>query len=189
MLETLERLEIRATFFVIGRHVQASPKLLQQVHEAGHLIANHTYDHSHTGYLHSTQYWLDQIERTGSAVEAVVGVRPRFFRTPMGVRTWRTTAAVRQSGVTLVTWTRRALDGLPTTADEICKRLLPGAAAGDILLLHDGIEPGAKRNPQATVEALPRIASALREQQLMPVRLDKLLGVSPYLPRAPLAGV
>ena len=97
----------------------------------------------------------------------------------MGVRTWRTTGAARDAGLTFITWTRRALDGLPATAEHICDRLIPTAAAGDILLLHDGIENGAKRNPQATVEAIPRIVAALRQRGLEPVRLDELLATKP----------
>jgi peptidoglycan/xylan/chitin deacetylase (PgdA/CDA1 family) len=174
VLELLAKLNVKATFFVIGKHVQQHPALLRQVQSAGHLIANHTFDHPHHGYLSGSRYWMDQIEKTNRVIEDAVGERPVYFRSPMGVRTWRTTGAVHAAGMSFVTWTRRALDGLPTTADRIVQRMVCGAAAGDILLLHDGIEAGAKRVPQATIDALPRILSALRESGLEPVRLDEL---------------
>jgi peptidoglycan/xylan/chitin deacetylase (PgdA/CDA1 family) len=175
VLDALDKLNVKATFFVIGQHAEKCPQLLKKVHDAGHLIANHTFGHSHYGYLHGAAYWRDQIEKTNAVIQAVTGYRPTFFRSPMGVRTFRTTGEVRRQGMTFVTWSKRALDGLPTTADQICERLLPSAAAGDIYLLHDGIEAGANRNPQATVEAIPRIVSALRERGLEPVRLDELV--------------
>jgi peptidoglycan/xylan/chitin deacetylase (PgdA/CDA1 family) len=175
VLDALEKLKVKATFFAIGRHAVAHPQLLRKVHDAGHLIANHTFDHSHYGYLRGVAYWREQIEKTNAAIEVVTGYRPTFFRSPMGVRTFRTTSAVREEKMTFVTWSRRALDGLPTTADQICHRLLPCASAGDIFLLHDGVEAGAKRSPAATVEAIPRIVEGVRQRGLEPVRLDELL--------------
>jgi peptidoglycan/xylan/chitin deacetylase (PgdA/CDA1 family) len=175
VLAALAAVNAKATFFVIGKHVQQFPDILKRTHDAGHLIANHTFDHSHYMFLRGTEYWCQQIDKTNRAVEAVIGGRPRYFRSPMGVRTWRATRPLREAGQVFVTWSQRALDGLPTTADQICDRLIPATRPGDILVLHDGIEAGYKRNPAATVEAIPRIVSALRSRGIEAVRLDELL--------------
>jgi peptidoglycan/xylan/chitin deacetylase (PgdA/CDA1 family) len=175
VLTALAAVKTKATFFVIGNHVRRFPELLKRVHDAGHLIANHTFDHPHNMFLRGTRFWREQIESTNCEIEKVIGAKPKYFRSPMGVRTWRAARPLRESGQVFVTWSLRALDGLPTTAEQICDRLIPHTKAGDILVLHDGIEPGYKRNPEATVQAIPRIVAALRSRGLEPVRLDELL--------------
>jgi hypothetical protein len=71
-------------------------------------------------------------------------------------------------------------DGLRTTADNIVRRV-GRAGAGDIVVLHDGIEPNSpRRDPAATLAALPTILGAWRDAQLPAERLDTLLGVPGY---------
>jgi peptidoglycan/xylan/chitin deacetylase (PgdA/CDA1 family) len=88
---------------------------------------------------------------------------------------------VQQRGQVMVTWTRRALDGIPTTTDRIVHRLAPAAQAGDILALHDGVEPHIRRNQQPTVAAIRPLVQGLRDRGLQLVRLDELLGRPGYL--------
>jgi peptidoglycan/xylan/chitin deacetylase (PgdA/CDA1 family) len=180
VLDVLKSLGVPATFFVIGRNAAASPGLLRRIDAEGHLIGNHSYDHSHYGFFRGRRYWEDQLERTSATVAGVIGKRPRLFRPPIGVRTWRVTRAVRRGGYSLVNWSRRGYDGVPTTAERVRERLVGRTVAGDIVLLHDGTEPGGERNPAATVEALPAIVASARDRGLSWVRLDELIGVEPY---------
>src|SRR4029079_1730048 len=45
VLALLQRLDVRATFCVIGRQAAAHPHLVAAVAGAGHAVANHTYTH------------------------------------------------------------------------------------------------------------------------------------------------
>jgi peptidoglycan/xylan/chitin deacetylase (PgdA/CDA1 family) len=183
ILDVLKSLGVPAAFFVIGRNVDSAPGIVRRAFDDGHLIGNHSYDHSHSGFLHGTRYWNDQLERTTAAVARVTGSRPRFFRPPIGVRTWRTMRAVSRGGNILVNWSKRGYDGLASaTADSICERLVGRLETGDIVLLHDGVEPGGRRNPAATVAALTGIIASARDRGLQWVRLDRLLGVDGYSP-------
>src|SRR5687767_8340793 len=47
VLEILADAGVAAAFFVIGVNCRRSPALLRQIHDAGHLVGNHTFDHSH----------------------------------------------------------------------------------------------------------------------------------------------
>ena len=86
----------------------------------------------------------------------------------------------RRVGLTTVTWTRKARDTRPTTTDEILKRLCL-TQPGEILLMHDGIEPhGTPRDPSATCDALLPLIRSLRERGIEPTRLDELIAVAPY---------
>lgn len=84
LLELWDRLGVQGTVFVVG-HDAAQPdgaQLVRSLHEAGHEIANHSYEHE--PWLH--RYPLDQltsdIARTEEAIVAAGAPRPRGFRGP-----------------------------------------------------------------------------------------------------------
>jgi peptidoglycan/xylan/chitin deacetylase (PgdA/CDA1 family) len=180
VLDELAKADARATFFVIGVNAERHPDLLRRIHNEGHAIANHSWHHSHFCAMGMTKYWEREIRRTDELIHSIIGQTPTMFRPPMGVKTWHTTAAVRRQGSTLVTWSRRAVDGIPTTSQRILERFSP-AAGGDILLLHDGVEPYAPHHDRdATIAAIRPLVASLREKKLMPIRLDELLKIPPY---------
>jgi peptidoglycan/xylan/chitin deacetylase (PgdA/CDA1 family) len=184
VLDALRAADAKATFFVIGVNVRAHPQLLRRIHDEGHLIANHSFRHSHYGVMRTFPYWFREIGQTEDVVRSELRLRTALFRPPMGVKTWQTARAARELGHTVVTWSRRAIDGLPTSADRIVARLA-GAGDGEILLLHDGVEPHAPhRDRSATVEAIAPLIRSLRARNLTPVRLDELLGLPGYQSRA-----
>ena len=45
LLRILHRLQVPATFFMVGERVTAAPALARKVERAGYLIANHSYHH------------------------------------------------------------------------------------------------------------------------------------------------
>src|SRR4051812_42851972 len=45
LLELLDRHNVRATFFLIGRYVQQRPHIVRELVAAGHVIGNHTFTH------------------------------------------------------------------------------------------------------------------------------------------------
>jgi len=180
VLDALAGLGVKATFFCIGANARRSPGIVRRMHDEGHVVGNHTFDHSHYGVMRRDRYWERQVGETDALLTSILGVKPALFRPPMGMRTWHVTRAVRRYGYTLVTWTRRAMDGFPTTPERIVKRLAAPTAAGDILILHDGVEPNHKRDPEASVAAVAPLVRALRERGLEPATLEELTGVRPY---------
>lgn len=178
ILDLLAKENVKATFFVIGRRAEEHPDLLRRIHEEGHVIGNHTYDHPTHGWARGTGYWRHQIEMTDAVVERTVGLRPGFFRPPMGIKTWFTARAARRH--TVIGWTRRGFDGVVTTPQRVVARLVPHTRPGDILLLHDGVSPQSRRDPMVTVNALRPLIQRLRSRGLEPVRLDLLTGLQPY---------
>ena len=104
----------------------------------------------------------------------------------MGVKTGFIMGAARRRGKAVVTWSRRALDGIATTTERILHRLVPHARAGDVLLLHDGVEPRSHRDPRHTVAALKPLILRLRDRGLAPAPLDDFLSLPAYA-KAPTA--
>jgi peptidoglycan/xylan/chitin deacetylase (PgdA/CDA1 family) len=178
ILDVLEELNVRATFFVIGKVAERNARLLLRIHEEGHIIGNHSFDHVGLGFLHGEDFWREQIERTDGVIERVIGLRPRLFRPPLGIKTWLTARAARTH--TVVTWNRRGMDGIATRPQRILSRVIPRARGGDIIALHDGVSPQSRRDPMVTVEAVRPLIAGLRDRGIEPVRLDELAALEPY---------
>jgi peptidoglycan/xylan/chitin deacetylase (PgdA/CDA1 family) len=179
ILDVLGELDVRAAFFVIGRNAQRHPRLVERMHAEGHVVGNHTHDHSHYGLFRRDGYWKRQVEQTDEQVRQILGVRPALFRPPMGIKTSHIMKAAKAAGHKVVTWTRRAFDGVGTSSSRIVTRLAC-SEPGEILMLHDGVEPNARRDPAPTVAAVRPLMARLRERGLEPRRLDEMLGMNAY---------
>jgi peptidoglycan/xylan/chitin deacetylase (PgdA/CDA1 family) len=183
VLDALAELDVKAAFFVVGRNALQFPDLVARMHADGHVVGNHTLDHAHFGLFRRRRYWENQLARTDAIIHQIIGRRPAMFRPPMGIKTWHIAKAAGTSRHTTVTWSRRAYDGLGTSWQKIVRRLGPTSEPGDILLLHDGVEPNApRRDPSATIAALRPLVQTLRSRGLEPRPLDELLGLPAYQP-------
>lgn len=83
ILDALERLDVHATFFLLGSEVERYPWVARLVAERGHEIAVHGHWHrNHLGRsARSVRY---DLARAVGAIEEVVGQRPTWFRPPTG---------------------------------------------------------------------------------------------------------
>ena len=171
ILGILRQYDVPAAFFVVGSNVIRWPDVLRRIDAAGHTIGNHTFDHAYHGIIRGPRYWREQVAKTDEAIEQTIGRRTTLFRPPMGFKSLPIKWAVKRHGHRVVTWSRRARDGVRTTSERIIDRV-SDAAAGDIILLHDGVAPGKHRDPTPTVEALPRVIETLRERGLSFVSLE-----------------
>lgn len=77
-------LEIRATFFAIGRDVSRAKngQRLRALHEAGHEIGNHTFNHLYDLTRRDQSVQVHEVRAGADAIEAAVGRRPVGFRAP-----------------------------------------------------------------------------------------------------------
>jgi peptidoglycan/xylan/chitin deacetylase (PgdA/CDA1 family) len=185
ILDLLAEMRVKVAFFVIGQNARRWPELVRRMDAEGHIVANHTFDHAHLGLFGGSRYWKKQLAMTGDLIEKIIGKRPALFRPPMGIRTRPVHVAARAAGLSVITWTRRAIDGIQAQTPEILDRLVAPSQPGEILLLHDGIDPSITRwtDPArtATIEAIRPLVNGLRQRGLEPQRLDQLLGIEPYL--------
>ena len=181
VMRVLERHDVPASFFCIGLNAAAHPALLREVHEAGHLIANHSYDHAVHGAFHGRRYWVDQIQHTNDAIEQAIGRVPRFFRPPMGIKTPRVLDAPKQLGMVTVNWSNRGFDTVVKQPSKVAKRVTRNLAPGGVVLLHDGMVPGLSRRVPTAAEALPEIIESARAMGYSFDRLDRVLDQPGYI--------
>jgi peptidoglycan-N-acetylglucosamine deacetylase len=164
ILDVLQREEVPATFFVLGRHAERWPELVRRMADDGHQLANHGYWHRKL-HRRSPAYVRDDLTRgTEAIVRASGGVRPRHFRAPHGFRSPWVTPIASSLGQRTVGWSLGVWDSARPGADEIARRAIRGMHAGSILLLHDGDGYDADGDRMQTAEALPHIIDGLRER-------------------------
>lgn len=157
LLRILKELNVKATFFMIGRNVDEWPELARLSHEEGFEIANHTYSHARLATL-SEEAIRDELVKGADAVERATGVRPTYFRPPGGEYDDRVIKIVRELGMTMVLWTADAGDYTTVTGnpseDAIKAKVLRYIKPGAIVIMHDPM-------PES-LRALPSIVTTLR---------------------------
>ncbi|HEX7184251.1 MAG TPA: polysaccharide deacetylase family protein [Thermoanaerobaculia bacterium] len=172
VLDLLDRHGARATFFCIGRRVEAAPEIVAEIARRGHQVENHTWSHPHAFSCYPPGAQRREIRRTQEAVERATGRRPGFFRAPAGFRNLFLDRELWSAGLTLAAWTRRGFDTVERDPEKVAARLLRGLAAGDVLLLHDGGSVARDRHGRPVVlEALPRVLDAMAARGLRSVPL------------------
>ncbi len=149
LLDTLRRLDLKATFFVIGRNAEAYPYFVRDLVAQGHELGNHTYHHVRLPGL-PEEAIREEILACSEVLLRLTGQSPRYFRPPGGRYDRTVLAVARELGLTTVFWTDDPGDyaGLPPQVLEA--RLAAHLRPGGIVLLHD--------NVRATLEVLPAFA-------------------------------
>ena len=165
ILDTLKHLDVKATFFVLGRHADQWPELVRRMATEGHQLGNHGWFHRKL-HRRSPGYVRDDLTRGTESIERASGVRPRHFRAPHGFRNPWVTPIASSLGQRTVGWSLGVWDSARPGADEIVRRSLEGLSAGSILLLHDGDGYDENGDRMQTADALPRIIEGLRARGL-----------------------
>src|SRR5207302_10177891 len=136
VLDVLEELNVRVTFFLVGEQVRRSPALARDVLARGHEVACHGYHHRNHLARTPADTHAD-LTRARALIEDVCGVGIGWFRPPYGVfnmTSWRTAADL---GWDRVLWSRWARDWEPkATPESVVARSTDGLEDGEILLLH-----------------------------------------------------
>jgi len=143
LLEILARHDIKATFFLVGKYAASQPALVRGMHEAGHLIGNHTWTHPNLAVT-SAQRTREELARTSAELEQILGAPIRYFRPPFGGRRPATLRIARELGMQPVLWNAIARDWTATSPEQITPRMTSlverhrqrGYATN--MVLHDG---------------------------------------------------
>jgi peptidoglycan/xylan/chitin deacetylase (PgdA/CDA1 family) len=170
-LNELDRLGLRATFFVLGSQLAAHPDVAHDVLAAGHEIGVHGWLHR-PHLLRAPWHVHADLARTYRAVQDLLGVTPRFVRPPNGVITGAGLWAARSLGLQTVLWTADGRDwAADATADTVATRIQARLRPGGVVLLHDSDVTSAPGSWQAALGALPVLAEccAANDWQLGPL--------------------
>lgn len=167
MLPILARHDTRATFFLVGRHLEQEPGQARRLLAAGHELGNHSYSHQRMWGLFAGGYEAE-IRRTDALLRRE-GAAPRFFRPPYGKRLTGLPIAVERTGYRTIMWSFE--DPLTETdprayADQVLAQVEPGA----VIVMHVMYRSG-----QAARDALPLILDGLKARGYRAVTVGELL--------------
>lgn len=160
VLDALRDAGARATFFVLAPRASAHPQLLARMAAEGHAIGLHAHEHvRHTDL--DARAGEDDTRRALAALNAL-GVRPGLWRTPWGVEAPWTRPLAAAHGLRVVGWTADTHDWRGDRAEAMLEAIADGVRPGAVVLAHDGLGPGARRDGCAETVGLigPLVALA-----------------------------
>ncbi|MDH3697579.1 MAG: polysaccharide deacetylase family protein [Flavobacteriaceae bacterium] len=84
VLELLEELELKITFFIVGQDAvyEKNKQYIRMLAEAGHNIANHSFNHETYLHLYSREELIEEIDKSHQAIQSASGKEPTGFRGP-----------------------------------------------------------------------------------------------------------
>ncbi|MEP7168629.1 MAG: polysaccharide deacetylase family protein [Bacteroidota bacterium] len=172
ILNILREFSIPAAFFCIGKKIAGNENVLQQMHEDGHIIGNHSYSHDIWFDLFSTQRMTKELSETENKIHEVIGSKPKFFRPPYGVTNPNLRRAVTNLKYDAIGWSIRSFDTVLKDENKIFENVINKIEPGSVIVLHDTI-PG-------TEIMLRKLLSWLDKNKYKVSRLDEMFNLKAY---------
>lgn len=168
IIETLERHNVKTTFFMTGEWIEKYPDCVKILVEKGHDLGNHSATHPDMTTLTKEQQ-KEQILRVHNAVKELTGYEMDLFRPPYGAYNNDVIRTCYEMGYFPIQWSCDSLDwqdhDASTIISNVCKN--KNLKEGAIILCHNG----AKH----TAEALDEMLSNLKNQGYEIVPISELI--------------
>ncbi|GAA0135578.1 hypothetical protein YSY43_24180 [Paenibacillus sp. YSY-4.3] len=139
LLNTLDKHDAKAIFFVNGYRVKKNPDLLKLIHDRGQIIGNHSWDHIDLK-KESEDSARKQVEDVQNIVEEYIGERPRFFRPPFGSGNETLHGIVKDNEMIYMTWSNGSLDWdakFKNKPEGVIKNVMDQLHPGSNILMHE----------------------------------------------------
>lgn len=167
VLDELSGRDARATFFVTPG---GDPEIVKRIAAAGHEVAYHCGEH-----VRHTLRDREEVRREASEdLEglAALGVEPRAWRPPWGdLAPWSASVAA-ELGLELWLWSHDSYDWDGRGSGAMLSELSDALEPGGVILMHDGLGPGALRSDVLpTVELIAPLIDLCRDRGLEPATL------------------
>lgn len=172
VLKILDKKNVKASFFIIGKNIVGNESLLQKIYDKGHIIGNHSMNHT---------YWFNslpgnkiakEIIETESKIAAIIGKKPNFYRTPFGLTSPNVAKGIKKAKVLSIGWNFRSFDTMAKDEKTLLDKLIKNAKRSSIVLLHD--------NNKFTLAVLEAFIDYCFTNGIKIVSLDKMIDQKPY---------
>jgi peptidoglycan-N-acetylglucosamine deacetylase len=167
LLDTLARHRVRATFFVIDKHLtRETAPIVRRAFEEGHAVALHS--HTRTLMFKTPEGLARTLRAAATRVRELTGHEPcRAFRPHGGNRSVPMLIGASRAGYTVVGWGWMLWDFnwfRARTADDLVPRLSDRASPGDIVVIHDGHHKDARADRRYAIEVVDRLVPDLQSR-------------------------
>lgn len=166
MMETLDKHNVKATFFMTGGFVSDNPECVKTLVEKGHEPGNHSEHHYDMATITAGEM-KTEIMDVHKKVKELTGKDMKVFRPPYGSYNNELIDTVYGCDYYPIQWDVDSLDWKGISAAEITKRVTGKVTNGSIVLFHNAGEH--------TPEALPDILNYLLGEGYEIVPISKLL--------------
>lgn len=166
MMETLDKHNVKATFFMTGGFVSDNPECVKTLVEKGHEPGNHSEHHYDMATITAGEM-KTEIMDVHKKVKELTGKDMKVFRPPYGSYNNELIDTVYGCDYYPIQWDVDSLDWKGISAGEITKRVTGKVTNGSIVLFHNAGEH--------TPEALPDILDYLLGEGYEIVPISKLL--------------
>lgn len=166
VLEQLDQHNAKATFFFIGKNIEANASIFTKTINEGHAIGNHTFNHLN-GWKTSTDEYSTNISLCDDAISDLTlddsKNKSKIFRPPYGKITPKQAAKVLKKGYKIVMWDVLSADFDQTISREKCLgNVVSNVKPGSIIVFHDSVK--AFKNLEYT---LPKVLDYLDENNFI----------------------
>ena len=167
ILETLQRQEVKATFFVVAEKAKRYPELIRRMQEEGHQIGVHSFNHRYAWFTspgRTRREWTESVR----CLELLTGSKITWLRPPWGTFNLMTWWWLKQNKMRAVLWNAEGHDWeVRRTPEEITERILKSTDEGTIVVMHDsGGQQGAQKN---TILALEKLCERIVKERKLPI--------------------
>ena len=163
LLDGLKELNVKATFFLMGKNIIGNEDIVKRMYDEGHLIGNHTYSHVELcDVCHDMA--LEEIESTNNLIYDITGYMPKYIRPPFGSYSDKLQLEI---NMTPVMWSVDPNDWTTTDTYGVVKAVVSKVKSGDIILLHDFYD--------SSVTAALEIIAQLKAKGYIFVTVDQII--------------
>lgn len=176
ILDELKKADIKATFFMIGHHVQKYPDIARRIAQEGHTIGNHGYAHSVLLYYTLAEI-EEEIKYTEHVIREITGKTTKIFRPPKAWLNKGIKEKIRSLGYAIILWSLNSKDWVSFNHKHMVRYLSLNIKNGDILLFHDSgnVWTTEGGNRTQTVKAISLLARTLKEKGFEFVSVEELM--------------
>ena len=174
ILDTLEKYNIKGTFFIIGSWVTYSEENISKfkaINERGNEIGNHSYKHPNFTAIGEDKI-IEELRKTDEVIEEYGGKKPKLFRFPSGEYNIQSYRTVINNGYVPIQWDVDSVDWKELGADIEYNRVINNVKPGSIVLFHN--------NTKYTPENLEKIIIKLKEEGYSFTTVGKLIYKKDY---------
>ena len=148
ILDTMEKHDVKAAFFLVGNYLQKNADLVRRMVEEGHIVGNHTMTHPDMSAIESKEAFQKELEGVEKLFTEVTGKDlPKFYRPPQGIYLEQNLKMAQELGYKTVFWSLAYKDWDNTkqpTADYALGKLIPRSHNGAVILLHSTSQTNAE---------------------------------------------
>lgn len=172
ILRILDKKDVKATFFLLGTSVVKRPKLVKEIYNKGHELANHTYNH--INFVRYTkedkkEKIKNEILQCQDLIKSITGYRTKLVRFPYGYSKDDALDLARDLNYKIINWTFGMDWEKEVVYEEMLAQYLDNAQPGTIFLMHD-----LSNNPKI-IKILPILIDSLKEKKYKFVTVSELI--------------